>query len=228
MALENDVADLADAVAQQTSTMTTALGRLDTAVQTCEAAEGVVRPLRDETVGAAATAATSAGEAATSAGNASTAAEAAATAQGLSETAAQAALTARGQAQTAAVTATTKAGEAETAATSAAGSVAALAAPPVQIAAGAYQLQAADAGQTLTFAAACTVTVPATLPAGWWCVLRQRGTGVVSIVAGGGATLRSRLGYTRTAGQYASISLAVDSNVGGAAADVWLDGDGAL
>ena len=71
-----------------------------------------------------------------------------------------------------------------------------------------YALVAADNGKvvTLSNAAAITLTVPADLGAGFNCLIVQLGAGKVTPTASG-TTINQRLGYTKTAGQYAVATL---------------------
>jgi hypothetical protein len=55
-----------------------------------------------------------------------------------------------------------------------------------------------------TNSSAITITVPAALPLGWNCVIMQDGTGTVSIITSGGATVNGKIA---TAGQYDMVSL---------------------
>src|SRR4029077_4001421 len=74
----------------------------------------------------------------------------------------------------------------------------------------AYVLEASDNGNILGFnnAAAITVTIPATLPRGFNCLIAQIGAGQVTFAAGAGATIRQRQSFSKTAGQYALASIA--------------------
>ena len=75
-----------------------------------------------------------------------------------------------------------------------------------------------------TNGSAVTATLDATAPAGTQLAVCQVGAGQVTFVAGSGATLHNRQGHTKTAGQWATVSLYVDSNSGTDA--VWvLSGD---
>jgi hypothetical protein len=79
---------------------------------------------------------------------------------------------------------------------------------------GSYTLTATDAGKTLlvTSASGVNVTVPAGLGAGFQCSVVQLGAGQVTLVASS-TTIQNRQSYTKTAGQYAIMSLlAVASN----------------
>ncbi len=73
----------------------------------------------------------------------------------------------------------------------------------------AYTLKDTDNGKTLVFAAAADValTVPAGLGTGFQCALVQGGAGQVTVSAGAGAAVSNRQGQTKTAGQYAVMSL---------------------
>ena len=79
--------------------------------------------------------------------------------------------------------------------------------------------------QRTTNGSAVTATLDATAPVGTQLAVCQVGAGQVTFAAGSGATLHNRQGHTKTAGQWATVSLYVDSNSGGSAA-VWvLSGD---
>jgi hypothetical protein len=70
-----------------------------------------------------------------------------------------------------------------------------------------------------------TVTLPRDLPVGFFAYLEQGGAGQVTFAAGTGATLVNRQSHTKTAGQYALVSVFVRANDGGQSA-VWaLNGD---
>lgn len=73
----------------------------------------------------------------------------------------------------------------------------------------AYSLQSSDNGCTLYFtnAGAVTVTVPKGLGIGFQCGIVQGGAGQVTPTASG-TTINNRQSQTKTAGQYAFISLA--------------------
>jgi hypothetical protein len=92
-----------------------------------------------------------------------------------------------------------------------------------------YTLAATDCGTTILFtsSSAIQVTTLNSLPAGCSIAIEQAGSGQVTIVAGSGATQHSAHNFTRTYGQFAILGLFVDTNVGGAAADVIITGDGA-
>lgn len=71
-----------------------------------------------------------------------------------------------------------------------------------------YTLQASDHNKivTLNNAAAIALTVPAGLGSGFSCLIVQLGAGKVTPTASG-TTLVQRQSYTKTAGQYAVMSL---------------------
>lgn len=78
-----------------------------------------------------------------------------------------------------------------------------------------YTLQASDAGKTIviTNASAITVTVPSGLGAGFWCNVIQGGAGQITF-AESSTTINNFASETRTAGQYAAVTLlATASNV---------------
>jgi hypothetical protein len=60
---------------------------------------------------------------------------------------------------------------------------------------------------TLDNPGSITVTVPASLGAGFNCVCIQVGTGQVTFQAGASATVNNRQSHTKTAGQSAVVSL---------------------
>lgn len=92
-----------------------------------------------------------------------------------------------------------------------------------------YTLAASDCGTTIVFtnASAITVTTLNTLPAGCAVAIEQAGTGQITIGAGTGTTQHSAHSFTKTYGQYAILGLFVDTNAGGAAANIIITGDGA-
>lgn len=77
-------------------------------------------------------------------------------------------------------------------------------------------------------AAAITVTLPNSAPVGFACTYCQAGAGQITFSPASGANLRNRQAHTKSAGQYAQMSLYVRSNAGGAAAEWVLGGDTAL
>lgn len=91
----------------------------------------------------------------------------------------------------------------------------------------AYTVVAADLGKRkrTTNASAVTIALPNDREQGFSFLLCQAGAGQVTFSPASGATLRNRIGYSKTAGQWSEVSLTVDSNAGGTAA-VWvLSGD---
>jgi hypothetical protein len=90
-----------------------------------------------------------------------------------------------------------------------------------------YAVVAADLGKRkrTTNASAVTVTLPNDREQGFSFLLCQAGAGQVAFTPASGATLNSRTGYTKTAGQWSEVSLTVDSNSGGTAASWVLSGD---
>ena len=95
-----------------------------------------------------------------------------------------------------------------------------LVAAPLTVDASTYLVSASDLGRVLRFTGSCVVTLPATLPAGFYLIWRQITTGV-TWVPEAGATLRTYPDGTRISGPYASVVASVDTNVGGAAA-AWI------
>lgn len=92
-----------------------------------------------------------------------------------------------------------------------------------------YTLASGDSGKIVECgnAAAITVTLPNSLAAGFSCTVVQAGAGQVTFSAASGATLRSFDSYSKTAGQWAAVSLYVTANAGGAAAVYVMQGRGA-
>lgn len=90
-----------------------------------------------------------------------------------------------------------------------------------------YTLQAIDNGKVVDIAnaSAITLTLPASLAVGFNCIVRQSGAGQITRSLGSGASLRNRSGHTKTAGQWAEISLSVRTNSGGSAAEYVMSGD---
>ena len=94
------------------------------------------------------------------------------------------------------------------------------------VASAAYTFVAADLGKLkrMTSAGAVTVTLPNDLPQGFGVLVRQTGAGRVTFAAGTGATLGNVAGQTRTAAQWAEVSLTVDTNADGTSAAWVLSG----
>jgi len=74
-------------------------------------------------------------------------------------------------------------------------------------------------------AGAISCELSATAPAGTQVRALQRDAGQVTFTPGAGATLRNRQTHTKTAGQYALVTLEVSVNSGGSAAIWYLSGD---
>ncbi len=68
-----------------------------------------------------------------------------------------------------------------------------------------YTLTATDNGKIISCTNAITITVPA-LTSGFNCLIVQRGTGQVTLVANG-SSINNRYNFTKTAGQHAILSL---------------------
>jgi hypothetical protein len=77
-----------------------------------------------------------------------------------------------------------------------------------------YSMGSSDWGRvvTLTNASPITVTLSSTIAKGWNAIVYQGGAGQVTFVAGAGVTLHNRQGQTKTAGQYAMVSLMAVAN----------------
>ena len=91
----------------------------------------------------------------------------------------------------------------------------------------AYTVAAGDLGKRkrTTSAGAVTVTLPNDREQGFSFLLCQAAAGRVTFGPASGATLQNRVGYFKTAGQWSEVSLIVDSNSGGSAANWVLSGD---
>lgn len=70
-------------------------------------------------------------------------------------------------------------------------------------------LAASDQGRIIRFtsASAVSVSVPSTLPDGWWCRILQFGAGKVTPAGSGGATVRGPQNQVATGHQYATVTL---------------------
>lgn len=84
-----------------------------------------------------------------------------------------------------------------------------------------------DSGRVVDHAnaAAITVTLPNSAPVGFCVTYVQAGAGQITFSPASGATLRNRQSHTKTAGQWAGVTLYVRSNAGGSAAEYVLAGD---
>lgn len=74
-------------------------------------------------------------------------------------------------------------------------------------------LAATDHGATIIFtsASASTVTVPSTLPAGFFCTIVQGAAGQVTVAAGAGVTLKSRGSLNKTNGLDAVLGITMET-----------------
>lgn len=68
-----------------------------------------------------------------------------------------------------------------------------------------YTLLATDIGCTIPFTAACTITIPLGLGAGFWCECFQDGAGLLTFAAGSGVAAPKRRGSLTTEGQYSWV-----------------------
>ena len=82
-----------------------------------------------------------------------------------------------------------------------------------------------DCGKVITLdnASAITLTVHQDAPAGFNCLIIQKGAGQVTVAAGGTGNVRNYSGHTKLAGQYAIGTIFVVSNAG-TAPEVYLSG----
>lgn len=90
-----------------------------------------------------------------------------------------------------------------------------------------YTLVASDTGRVVECnnAAAITLTLPANAAVGFCCTVVQGAAGQITLTPASGATLRHRQSHTKTAGQWAGVTLYVRTNSGGSAAEWVLMGD---
>ena len=72
-----------------------------------------------------------------------------------------------------------------------------------------YTLVASDKGKVVTLdnSSSITVTISNNLGDGFNCLIVQKGTGKITISAGTGVTLINRQSHTKTAGQYAVVTI---------------------
>lgn len=84
-----------------------------------------------------------------------------------------------------------------------------------------------DSGRVVDHAnaSAITVTLPNSAPVGFCVTYVQAGAGQITFSPASGASLRNRQSHTKTAGQWAGVTLYVRSNSGGSAAEYVLAGD---
>lgn len=89
-----------------------------------------------------------------------------------------------------------------------------------------YTTQASDNGKIITLnnASAITLTVHSSAPAGFNCLIIQKGAGQVTVAAGGTGNVRNADGHTKLKGQYAMGSIFVESNAG-TAPEVYFGGN---
>lgn len=89
-----------------------------------------------------------------------------------------------------------------------------------------YSTVAGDNGKIITLnnASAITLTIHSAAPAGFNCLIIQKGAGQVTVAAGGTGNVRNYDGHTKLAGQYAMGSIFVESNAG-SAPEVYLGGN---
>lgn len=91
-----------------------------------------------------------------------------------------------------------------------------------------YSIQLSDMGKVVVLdnSSAIGVTIPNSLPAGFYCTCVQKNTGQVSFTATASGALRNRSSFTKIAGRYGMVSLFVESNAG-TAPEIYIGGDGA-
>ncbi len=85
-----------------------------------------------------------------------------------------------------------------------------------------YTLLSTDTGLIVEFthASGCTVTLPNSLAVGFNCAIVQTASsGQVTLSAASGATLRQADSYTKTAKQWAEVTIRVRANSGGSSAE---------
>jgi hypothetical protein len=78
-----------------------------------------------------------------------------------------------------------------------------------------YTLQNSDNGKVITLNSSTTknITVPSSLSIGFNCMIVQKGTGQINLSASG-TTIHNRYGFSKTAGQYAILTLvSISENV---------------
>lgn len=93
-----------------------------------------------------------------------------------------------------------------------------------------YNFANADTGQVIRFTnnGGCAALLHKAAPKGWMTSVVQGGTSQVVFTVESGATLTNRQSHTKTAGQYAMISIVCVQNTGGSSANFVLSGDTAL
>lgn len=92
-----------------------------------------------------------------------------------------------------------------------------------------YTLNATDTGKIVEVSngSAITLTLPNSLAVGHCCTVTQTGAGQITFSAAAGAAFHNRSSFTKTAGQYATVTLYVTTNSDNASAVYILSGDGA-
>ena len=90
-----------------------------------------------------------------------------------------------------------------------------------------YDFLITDTAKILRFTngPGCTASLKNNVPAGWMVTAEQSGASQVAFVLEAGATLQNRSGHSKTAGQYAVVSIYCNSNVAGNNAVFTLSGD---
>lgn len=91
----------------------------------------------------------------------------------------------------------------------------------------AYTLATTDDGGVVDIAnvGAITLTLPNNTAIGFSCLVTQAAAGQITFTAAGGAILRQRQSLTKTAGQWAEVTLHVRTNAGGSSAEWVASGD---
>jgi hypothetical protein len=93
-----------------------------------------------------------------------------------------------------------------------------------------YNFVNADTGQVIRFtnAGGCAALLHKAAPVGWMITGYQGGSNQVVFTVESGATIQNRQSHTKTAGQFAMVSIVCVQNTGGSAAVFALSGDTAL
>lgn len=93
-----------------------------------------------------------------------------------------------------------------------------------------YTVTTGDAGKVIEIANASsiTVTLPNSLPTQFCCTIMQTGAGQITFSAASGATIHNRSNFTKTAGQWAMMTIYVTTNAGGTSAVYIIGGDGSV
>ena len=90
-----------------------------------------------------------------------------------------------------------------------------------------YTVVAGDSGKIVECSngSAITVTLPNNLAVGWCCTLVQSGAGQVTFSAASGAAFHAYSSKTKTAGQYAAVTIYCTTNAGGTSAVYQIQGN---